>query len=179
MTSQTARPLLGGRWYLVSVHPDIRSCDLVQESLQWTNRGPKATVTVSLYYIRERLDLADTRQLNCTSFSEVPAEGVFFVWERVAAGRGSMTLEHCNAMLRVSREGPPAGGKRALKLSQEALELWPSGMGERFTTQNWFPGTTSKMVKRIMENWLVNYGTLYNDSNGYYDMIYLTTFNSI
>ena len=45
-----------------------------------------------------------------------------------------MTLAHCNAMLRVSKEGPPAGGATALKVSTHALQLWPSELGERFTT---------------------------------------------
>ena len=102
--------------------------------------------------IRERLDIADTRQINCTFFSEAPTEGVFSVWERVTAGRGSILLDHCNAMLRVSKEGQPAGGKQAFKLSKEALELWPSAMGERLTTKNWFLRTTSQLVKRIMDN---------------------------
>ena len=102
--------------------------------------------------IRTRLDIADTRDLNCTSFSEAPAEGVFSVWERVTEGRGSMTLAHCNAMLRVSKEGPPAGGATALKVSTQAVQLWPSELGERFTTMKWYLGKTSQLVSKIIDS---------------------------
>ena len=62
-----------------------------------------------------------------------------------------MTLAHANAMLRVTKEGPSAGSKAALNLSAEALELWPSELGERFTTDNWFIGATSKTVQKILD----------------------------
>ena len=52
------------------------------------------------------------------------------------SGKGSMTLAHANAMLRVSREGPSACCRAALDISAKALELWPSGLGERFTTEH-------------------------------------------
>ncbi len=102
--------------------------------------------------ISARLDEADTRDLNCTSFSEAPAEGVFSVWERVTSGRASMTLAHANALLRVSKEGPPAGSTSAYKVSQKALDVWPSSHGERFTTKLWFPGSTEKSIRKIMDS---------------------------
>ena len=85
--------------------------------------------------IRTRLDIADTRDLNCTSFSEAPAKGV--------------TLAHGNAMLRVSKEGPPAGGATALKVSIQALQLWPS---ERFTTMKWYLRKTSQLISKIRDS---------------------------
>ena len=100
--------------------------------------------------IRNRLDVADTREFNCVSFSEAPAEGVFSVWERITAGKVSLTLAHANAMLRVSKEGPKAGTNKALQISEKALDLWPSG--ERFTTINWMPGMVSKSVKKVFES---------------------------
>ena len=60
-----------------------------------------------------------------------------------------MTLAHCNAMLRVSKEGPEAGTNAAITVSKAALDLWPSG--ERFTTQLWKPGMVSKSVKKILD----------------------------
>ena len=102
--------------------------------------------------IRKRLDEADTRAMNATSFSEAPAEGVFSIWERVTAGKASLTLAHANALLRVSKEGPSAGSKAAFKLSEKALELWPTELGERFTTVNWFVGSTSNTLKKILDS---------------------------
>ena len=100
--------------------------------------------------IRARLDIADTKELNCVSFSEAPAEGVFSVWERITSHKPSLSLETANALLRVSREGPKAGTNKALNISEKALNLWPSG--ERFTTVNWIPGMVSKSVKTILES---------------------------
>ena len=59
--------------------------------------------------------------------------------------------EEIQKFLSMGKEGPPAGSKQALKLSSEALELWPSKQGERFTTANWFPGTTSDIIKKIRD----------------------------
>ena len=100
--------------------------------------------------IRARLDIADTKELNCVSFSEAPAEGVFSVWERITSHKPSLSLETANALLRVSREGPKAGTSKALNISEKALNLWPSG--ERFTTVNLIPGMVSKSVKTILES---------------------------
>ena len=94
---------------------------------------------------------ADTRKLISTFYSEAQAEGFFSVWERNKAEKGSMTLAHANAMLRVSREGPSAGTRAALGISTKALELWPSGLGERFTTEHWFVGATSKTINKILD----------------------------
>ena len=102
--------------------------------------------------IKTRLDEADTRGLNCIAFSEAPAEGVFSVWERVISGRESMTLAHANALLRVSKEGPPAGSKLAYKVSKKAIDLWPSSQDERFTTKLWFSGLTEKPIRKIMDS---------------------------
>ena len=49
------------------------------------------------------------------------------------------------------KEGLSDGSKAALNLSAEALELWPSELGERFTTDNWFTGATSKTVQTILD----------------------------
>ena len=125
----------------------INSSQLIQE----VKEEVKDYINKLWIGIRTRLDVADTRELNCTSFSEAPAEGVFAVWERVTAGKGSMTLAHANAMIRLSKEGPSAGSKAALNLSEEALELWPSELGERFTTANWFAGATSKTIQKILD----------------------------
>ena len=57
------------------------------------------------------VDEADAEDLNCTAFSEAPADGVFSVWERVIGGRESITLAYANALLRVSKECHPAGSK--------------------------------------------------------------------
>ena len=67
-------------------------------------------------------------------------------------GRESMTLAHANALLRVSKEGPPAGSKSAYKVSKKALDLWPSSQDERFTTKLWFPGLTEKPIRKIMDS---------------------------
>ena len=99
--------------------------------------------------IRLRLEIADTKSMNCTSYSEAPAESIFSCYERIQAGRESMTLQHVNCMLRVTREGPPAGTRSAHKISAEALELWPSSLGERFTTNTWYPGLTSSTINNI------------------------------
>ena len=70
-------------------------------------------------------------------------------WKRL------MTLAHANVMFRVSKEGPSAGSKAALNLSEEALELWLSELVERFTTDNWFAGATSKTIQTILDAWLL------------------------
>ena len=62
-----------------------------------------------------------------------------------------MKLSHANALLRVSKEGPSAGSKKSLENSAEALQLWPSELGERFTTANWLVGSTSSTVKNILD----------------------------
>ena len=49
------------------------------------------------------------------------------------------------------KEGLSDGSKAALNLSAEALELWPSELGERFTTDNWFTGATLKTVHTILD----------------------------
>ena len=100
--------------------------------------------------IRNRLDVADTRDFNCVSFSEAPAEGIFSVFERITSGKASLKLAHANAMLRVSKEGPKAGTNKALKISEKALNSWPSG--ERFTTASWMPGMVSKSVMKVFDS---------------------------
>ena len=62
-----------------------------------------------------------------------------------------MKLSYANALLRMSREGPSTGNKKSLKNSAEALQLWPSELGERFTTANWLVGSTSSTVKNILD----------------------------
>ena len=104
------------------------------------------------YGIRERLDIADTKDINCTSFSEAPAEGVFSIWEQVTSDRSCLTIEHANAMIRVSKEGPQASTMKAFELSTKALDRWPSHLGERFTTDKWMPGLKSKAVKRCQKD---------------------------
>ena len=100
--------------------------------------------------IRNRLDVADTREFNCVSFSEAPAESIFSVWERITTGKVSLTLAHSNAMLGVSKEGPKAGTNKALQISEKALDIWPSGV--IFTTRNCIPGMVSKPVKKVFES---------------------------
>ena len=51
----------------------------------------------------------------------------------------------------MSKEGPSAGNKKSLENSAEALQLWPSELGERFTTANWLVGSTSSTVKNILD----------------------------
>ena len=80
--------------------------------------------------ISRRLDICDTRSLNCTSFSEAPAESIFSSWDRFQTGRESLKHDNIVAMIRVAREGPPAASKAAFKISDRALELWPSKRGE-------------------------------------------------
>ena len=90
--------------------------------------------------ISRRLDICDTRSLNCTSFSEAPAESIFSSWDRFQTGRESLKHDNIVAMI------PPAASKAAFKISDRALELWPSKRGERFTTHKWFTGATSRRI---------------------------------
>ena len=53
-------------------------------------------------------------------------------------------------MLRVSKEGPKAGTNKALKISEKALNSWPSG--ERFTTASLMPGMVSKSVMKVFDS---------------------------
>ena len=109
-----------------NVHRRIRNTPKNEELMGTIKNEISNYITKLWTGIRTRLDEADTRDLNCTAFSEAPAEGVFSVWERVISGRESMTLAHANALLRVSKEGPPAGSKSAYKVSKKALDFWPS-----------------------------------------------------
>ena len=69
------------------------------------------------------MDIADTKELNCVSFSEAPAEGVFSVWERITFHKPSLSLETANALLRVSREGPKAGTNNNLKHFRKSFKF--------------------------------------------------------
>ena len=59
-----------------------------------------------------------TRSICVTSFSdsEAPAEAIFSLWERVQAGRESLTLEH--VLVRIAREGTKMTKKCLHELSQ-------------------------------------------------------------
>ena len=95
-------------------HRETRNTPTISQLLLDVKQEVKHYICNLWNGIRRRLDEADTREINATSFSEAPAEGVFSVWERVTAGKGSMKLSHANALLRVSKEGPSAGSKKII-----------------------------------------------------------------
>ncbi len=98
--------------------------------------------------MKERYALTDL-SAGPTSYSEAPAESVFSVWERVSAGRSSLSIENTIALTRVAMEGPVASTKDSFELSKAALEKWPSHLGERCTTAGWIPEVISKTVSKI------------------------------
>ena len=98
--------------------------------------------------MRARYKLTDLTN-GPTSYSEAPAVSVFSVWERVSSGRGSLTIQHTVALVRMAMEGPMAATKDSLDLSKTALAKWPGHLGERFTTTGWFSGMVSKKVSQI------------------------------
>ena len=135
-----------------TLHSGIRNTPKNEELMVTIKNEISNYITKLWTGISTRLDEAGARDLNCTIFSEAPVEGVFSVWETVISGRDSMTLGQTNALLRVSKEGPPAGSKSPYKVSQKALELWPSSQGERFTKKLWLRGLTEKPVRKIMNS---------------------------
>ena len=48
----------------------------------------------------------------------------------VSSGRGSLTIQHTVALVRVAMEGPMASTKNSLELSNTALAKWPGHLGE-------------------------------------------------
>ena len=98
--------------------------------------------------IRKRLSKTDMTQSPC-AFSEAPAEGIFSIMERVKQGRGSLSVKHLVQLSRLAAHGPPASTEAAMHLSKAALKNYKSQYGERFCTQFWVPGKTSKIVSEL------------------------------
>ena len=71
--------------------------------------------------MKERYALTDL-SAGPTSYSEAPAESVFSVWERVSAGRSSLSIENTIALTRVAMEGPVALLKTALNYQRLLLK---------------------------------------------------------
>ena len=104
--------------------------------------------------INKRLEYADLADLSSCAFSEAPAESVFSVYARVTDGRESLTVNHAVCLLRVSMHGPPPSTTAAEELAGTALANFNSHLGERFCTQMWFKGKTSKTIKNQQDkNW--------------------------
>lgn len=143
----------------------------------WTNEEPRERVTrgnvtakmtiedakvISDSYtdniwraIEKRLKFTDMSASSC-AFSEAPAEGIFSIYERVSAGRPSMTHEHLVALARVSAHGPPAATESAKELAANALKNFKSRHGERFCTKSWHNGKVSNTIRKVQErtwNW--------------------------
>ena len=73
---------------------------------------------------------------SATSFSEAPAEGIFSIIEKIVEGRELLSVENINALARIRVEGPGVATMEGYQLSKEALKLWNSRQGERFTTRS-------------------------------------------
>lgn len=103
--------------------------------------------------IWKRVKKTDLSNSPC-AFSEAPAEGIFSVMERVKNGRESLTIDHLVALTRLAAHGPPASTEAAANLSQIALRKYKSQYGERFCTNLWVPGKTSKAISKLQsEQW--------------------------
>ena len=87
-----------------------------------------------------------------TSWSEAPAESIFSTWQFVIDHRPSLTTKHVEDMCRVIRDGPKASSKEAEVLMELACKNSGASCGLRFITQNWQPGTTSKIVEKYLKS---------------------------
>ena len=87
-----------------------------------------------------------------TSYSEAPAEGIFSVIEKIVQSRESLSIENLNALARIRIEGPGVATTQAYQLSKDALAMWNSHQGERFTTKAWIPGLKNKAMLAIQSN---------------------------
>ena len=99
--------------------------------------------------INDRLEFTDIGY--STSFSEAPAESVFSVYERVIAGRESLSFKRASALVRVMMEGPGIATDSAKELSRKALQRHTakSHLGERFCGVKWVPEMISNTVSKI------------------------------
>ena len=101
--------------------------------------------------IHKRLEYADLDDLSSCAFSEAPAESVFSVYARVTSNRECLTVGHAVSLVRVAMHGPSPSTDAAHKLAGAALVNFKSKLGERFCTQMWFKGKTSKTILNLQK----------------------------
>ena len=110
------------------------------------------TYTDSLWSaIKQRLQSADLSDQSGCAFSEAPAENVFSVYSRVTDGRPCLKLAHAVSLVRVAMHGPPPSTEDGKELAADALANYQSHLGERFCTQMWYKGKTSKTIQNLQK----------------------------
>ena len=117
-------------------------------TLEEAQNHKKLKPMTDIFKKTNQVEYADLADLSSCAFSEAPAEGVFSVYACVTKGRESLTVGNAVALTRVAMHGPSPSTEAAKELARTALTNYNSHLGERFCTQTWFKGKTSKTIKK-------------------------------
>ena len=99
-------------------------------------------INVLWHCIDKRVQKTDFSESQC-AFSEASAETVFSVYGRVIEGRGSISISNAVGLTRIALQ------LLQKRLTEEALDRYPSKYKARFCTHMWFKGATSKVIKKV------------------------------
>ena len=72
-------------------------------------------------------------------------------WQFVIDHRPSLTTLHTEGLCRIIRDGPQPATEDVENLMSKASANWSAQCGLRFTTKEWRPGFTSKIVEKLMK----------------------------